>query len=130
MRTVILVSVICWGTAVTSAQADGCSAPDACRKFLELNPASSIAHYTIGEGLLSEKNYQSAALEFLAALKGDLEPKWTVVWSHIQLGKIFDITHQRDRAVREYRLAQQSGDNMRGALDQAAKYLETQYSQD
>jgi len=27
------------------------------------------------------------------------------VWSHIQLGKIFDITGQRERAVNEYRQA-------------------------
>ena len=38
------------------------------------------------------------------SLNGDLEPKWTEVWGHINLGKIFDITGQRDRAVNEYNL--------------------------
>ena len=36
--------------------------------------------------------FQQAANDFREALNGDEEPKWTVVWSHINLGKIFDIT--------------------------------------
>jgi hypothetical protein len=27
------------------------------------------------------------------------------VWSHVNLGKIFDVTGQRDRALNEYRMA-------------------------
>ncbi len=30
-------------------------------------------------------------------------PRWTEVWSHIELGRIFDVTGQRERAVNEYR---------------------------
>ena len=64
-----------------------------------------------------------AANEFRDALSGDRDPKWTEVWSHINLGKIFDTTRQRDRALNEYRLAQRLGDNTRGAQDEAAKYI-------
>ena len=35
-------------------------------------------------------------------LNGDVDPKWVEVWAHINLGKIFDITGQRERAVNEY----------------------------
>ncbi len=72
-------------------------------------------------------NYQQAANEFREALNGDLEPKWTEVWSHINLGKIFDITGQRDRAVNEYNLAIRTKDNTQGAQEEAAKYLKTPY---
>jgi hypothetical protein len=55
-------------------------------------------------------------------LNGDLEPKWTEVWAHINLGKIFDITGQRERAQNEYNLALRTKDNTQGALEEAAKY--------
>jgi hypothetical protein len=53
--------------------------------------------------------------------------EWTEVWDHINLGKIFDITDQRERALNEYRLALRTKDNTRGALDEAKKYTEAPY---
>ena len=58
------------------------------------------------------------------AINGDGEPRWTEVWSRIQLGKIFDITGQRERAVNEYRQALQTNDNTFGALEEARKYMQ------
>jgi hypothetical protein len=49
------------------------------------------------------------------------------VWSHINVGEIFDITGQRERAVNEYQLAQRTRDNTQGAQDVAAKYIKTPY---
>jgi len=97
-------------------------------KQLESNPKSSLAHYRIGEIQFLNKNLQSAANAFRRALLGDLEPGWTKVWSHINLGKIFDLTSQRERAILEYKQAQRTQDNTRGALQEAAKYLESPYS--
>jgi len=37
--------------------------------------------------------------------------KWTEVWSHIYLGKIFDLLGQRARAVNEYSKAKQTNDD-------------------
>jgi hypothetical protein len=54
-------------------------------------------------------------------------PKWTEVWSHIYLGKIFDVSDQRDRALNEYRQAARTKDNTQGALDEAAKYTAQKY---
>jgi len=62
------------------------------------------------------------------ALRGDGEPRWTEVWSHIALGKIFDITGQRDRAVNEYRLAVQTNDNTQGAVNEARQWLQRRTS--
>ena len=61
-------------------------------------------------------------------LNGDLDPKWTEVWAHINLGKIFDITDQRDRAVNEYRQALRTKDNTQGALEEAGKYINDEVS--
>src|SRR5207249_5013082 len=57
------------------------------------------------------------------ALNGDLDPKSTEVWSHIALGRIFDITGQRERAVDEYQHALRTEDNTQGALGEAARRL-------
>jgi hypothetical protein len=97
------------------------------QKALETNRGSSLAHYRIAEVFFLQNNYQSAANEFRETLNGDLEPKWTEVWAHIHLGKIFDITGQRERAVNEYNLAIRTKDNTQGAQEEAAKYLKTAY---
>jgi tetratricopeptide (TPR) repeat protein len=97
------------------------------QKALDVNRNSSLAHYRVGELFFLQRNYQSAANEFREALNGDLEPKWTEVWAHINLGKIFDITSQRERAVNEYNLAIRTKDNTQGAQEEAAKYLKAAY---
>src|SRR5262249_52799213 len=75
------------------------------QKALDVNRRSSLAHYRIGEVYFLEGNLSSAANEFRESTNGDVEPKWTEVWAHINLGKIFDLSDQRDRAVNEYKLA-------------------------
>ncbi len=97
------------------------------QKALAANPASSLASYRIAELLFTQRNYQAAANAYRDALRGDGEPAWTQVWCHIALGKIFDVTGQRDRAVNEYRLAVQTNDNTAGALNEARLYLKTPY---
>ena len=62
-------------------------------------------------------------------MNGDLQPKWIEVWSHIYLGKIFDISGQRDRAVNEYTQAQRTRDNTQGAQEAVGKYLHQPYQQ-
>lgn len=97
------------------------------QKALEVNRISSLAHYRVAEIFFQQGNYQSAANEFREALSGDLDPKWTEVWSHINLGKIFDVTTQRDRARNEYTQAIRTKDNTQGAQEEAAKYLKEPY---
>jgi aminopeptidase N len=97
------------------------------QKALDINRNSSLAHYRIAEVFFQQHNYQSAANAYREALNGDGEPRWTEVWSHIQLGMIFDLTGQRERATNEYRQALQTNDNTQNALDTARKYLQTPY---
>ncbi len=100
---------------------------EAVRQFqevLKMNRNSSLAHYRIGEIFFRMQNYQASNSSLRDALQGDLDPRWIEVWSHLTLGKIFDLTGQRDRAVNEYRRALQTNDNAQGALDEARKYLQ------
>ena len=96
-------------------------------KALDLNKNSSLAHYRIADVFFYQRNYQSSANAYRASIDGDGDPRWTEVWSRIQLGKIFDITGQRERAINEYRQATQTNDNTFGALEEARKYLQKAY---
>ena len=86
-------------------QSDLAGALSEFNKALEVNKNSSLAHYRIAEVFFMQKNYQASANAYRESLNGDGEPRWTEVWSHLQLGKIFDVTGQRERAVNEYRQA-------------------------
>ena len=121
----IRVAVLRGGQLV--GQGDYTAALQEYQKALDVNPNSSLASYRIAEVFFLQHNYQAAANAYRDALRGDDEPKWTEVWSHIHLGMIFDATGQRDRAVNEYRQALQTNDNTQGALSEARKYLQTPY---
>jgi len=110
-------------------QGDFAAALNEFNKALEVNKNSSLAHYRIAEVFFLQKNYQASANAYRDALNGDGDPRWTEVWSHIQLGKIFDVTGQRERATNEYRQALQTNDNTQGALEEARKYLQKPFEQ-
>ena len=103
---------------------------DAIKQYqavLQINSNSSLAHYRLGEIHFKLRNYNAAMEEFRRGLDGDLDPKWIEVWSHLELGKIFDVTGQRDRALNEYQRALQTNDNTQGALDEANRYVQKPY---
>jgi aminopeptidase N len=111
-------------------QGDLAGALSEFNKALEVNKNSSLAHYRIAEVFFLQRNYQAAANAYRESLNGDGEPRWTEVWSHLQLGKIFDVTGQRERAVNEYRQAIQTNDNTAGALDEARKNMQKPYERE
>ena len=109
------------------AQGDLIGALAEYQKALDQNKSSSLAAYRIAEIFFTQRNYQSSANSYRDALRGDGDPKWTEVWSHIGIGRIFDLTGQRDRAVNEYRLAVQTNDNTQGAVNEARALLQAPY---
>ncbi|HUB52812.1 MAG TPA: M1 family aminopeptidase [Terracidiphilus sp.] len=110
------------------AQGDLTGAIAQYQEALKSNPQSSLASYRIGEVLFSQRNFQASVDAFRDALRGDDEPPWTEVWSHISIGKIFDCTGQRDRAINEYRLAVQTNDNTQGAVNEARQDLQKPFA--
>ncbi|MGA7079260.1 MAG: M1 family aminopeptidase [Terriglobales bacterium] len=111
-------------------QGDLAGALSEFNKALEVNKNSSLAHYRIAEVFFMQKNYQASANAYREALNGDGEPRWTEVWSHLQLGKIFDVTGQRERAINEYRQAIQTNDNTQGALEECRRYMQKPYERE
>ncbi|HKT12224.1 MAG TPA: M1 family aminopeptidase [Terriglobia bacterium] len=98
------------------------------QKVVEQNKNDSLAHFRLGEIYFRLHNYNAAAEEMRAALDGNLQPKWVEVWAHLTLGKIFDATGQRDRAINEYQRALQTKDDTQGAIEQARQYIQKPYS--
>jgi aminopeptidase N len=122
-KDIKLRSSIVRGQGLTQ-QGDLAGALSEFNKALEVNKNSSLAHYRIAEVFFMQRNYQASANAYRESLNGDGEPRWTEVWSHLQLGKIFDVTGQRERAVNEYRQAIQTNDNTQGALDECRRYMQ------
>jgi tetratricopeptide (TPR) repeat protein len=99
------------------------------QRALSIQPNRPLANFRMGEAFFYQKNYQAAANAFRDA--GQTVPeaseKWTEVWSHIYLGKIFDLLGQRARAVNEYSKAKQTNDDTGGAQQVAEQCLKKPY---
>jgi len=101
------------------------------QRALSIQPNRSLANFRMGEAFFYQKNYQASANAFREALQTVPEPaeKWTEVWSHIYLGKIFDILGQRERALNEYNRARQLNDNTGGAQQYVEALIKKPYSE-
>ena len=96
---------------------------DQYQKAIDIDSHNSMALFRMGEALFELGNLQAAANVFRESLNGDLKPKWVEVWAYVNLGKIFDIRGQRERAVTEYQKAVNTGDDAYGAQAEAQKYI-------
>jgi aminopeptidase N len=101
------------------------------QRALSIQPNRPLANFRMGEAFFYQKNYQAAANAFREALQTVPDPseKWTEVWSHIYLGKIFDMLGQRERAVNEYGKAKQTNDDTGGAQQVAEGFLKKAFSE-
>jgi aminopeptidase N len=101
------------------------------QRALDVSPTSALAHFRMGEAFFYQKNYMAAANSFREAIEDVPEPgeRWTEVWAHIYLGKIFDINGSRERAVNEYSKAKQTNDDTGGAQAEVDRLLAKPYSE-
>ena len=101
------------------------------QKALSIQPNRSLANFRMGEAFFYQKNYQASANAFREALATVPEPseKWTEVWSHIYLGKIFDLLGQRERALNEYSKARQTNDNTGNAQEVVEALVKKPYTE-
>lgn len=101
------------------------------QKALAIQANRPLANFRMGEAFFYQKNYQAAANAFREALQAVPEPgeKWTEVWAHLYLGKIFDLLGQRERAVNEYSKARQTNDDTGGAQQEVERMLKKPYTE-
>jgi len=62
------------------------------------------AHYVLGQVNLLENVPEDAISEFIDAVKTSHNPR-TVAWSHVYLGRLYDVHNERPKAMNEYRMA-------------------------
>lgn len=101
------------------------------QRALSIQPGRPLANFRMGEAFFYQRNYNAASNAFRECLQAVPEPseKWTEVWAHIYLGKLFDLLGQRERAVNEYSKAKQTNDDTGGAQGEADKYLKKPFSE-
>ena len=101
------------------------------QRALNIQPNRSLANFRMGEAFFYQKNYQASANAFREAVATVPEPseKWTEVWSHIYLGKIFDLLGQRERALNEYSKARQTNDNTGNAQGTVEAFVKKPYTE-
>ena len=85
---------------------------------------NSLAYFRMGEAYFELGNVQLAANLLRESLNGDLDPIWIEVWAYINIGKIYDIRRQRERAVAEYQKAINTRDDAFGAQSEAQRFIE------
>ena len=116
-----LLTLATLSVALGFSQSTDCDTLDKCQDAIKTNPRNSLAHFRLGDIYLSQGKYQEAGNELRLSLHGDLDPRWIEVWAHVELGKVYDSTRQRPRALNEYRTALRTLDNTRGALGRGNK---------
>jgi tetratricopeptide (TPR) repeat protein len=101
------------------------------QRALSIQPNRPLANFRMGESFFYQKNYQAAANSFREALQAvpEASEKWTEVWSHVYLGKIFDLLGQRERAVNEYSKARQTNDDTGRAQEEIERLIKKPFSE-
>jgi len=101
------------------------------QRALDDDKNNALAEFRMGEAFFYQRNYAASAQSFRDTLDGatDLTTRWTEVWSHIYLGRIYDIQGDRTRAVNEYGKARQTGDDTGGAQAEVEKSLKKAYTE-
>lgn len=86
-------------------QGDAPAAEEIARKALD-DPQGdhARAHYILARIDLLERQPDDAVTHFRAALDSSKEPR-TLAWSHIYLGRLYDIQSNRKKAIAEYEAA-------------------------
>ena len=92
-------------------QGDTATAAELAEKALADPKADHAqANYVLARIELMQREPDEAIAHFHAALSASKDPR-TVAWSHIYLGRLYDIQAQRPKAVEEYRAALASRDS-------------------
>jgi tetratricopeptide (TPR) repeat protein len=89
-------------------------------------PDAPRAYLMLGQIATLNKDEDSAIHYFQETLRTAKEPR-LIAWSHIYLGRIYDVDQQREEAVKQYQAALQAGDDTPQTTAAAKKGLEAPY---
>jgi hypothetical protein len=85
------------------------------------------ANFILAQVAIRQGDVESAQKDFEETVRTSKDPR-TLAWSHIYLGRIYDIENQRDQAVTEYQAALTVRDGQPDTKRAAEKGLEQAYA--
>ncbi len=120
---------------ITKDKGDGPAAIAAYRSVLDdarrpnffVQPRLQLAFFGLAETLRGQNDLSGAAAAYLSAAAQPVCTEWLRRRSELNAGEVFDLLHQRDRAVQQYRLASSGGGDS-SQSDLARHYLQTAYT--
>jgi Transglutaminase-like superfamily len=104
---------------------------DACRKAHEMYTDGTQSWINEGKVYMHKGEYYKAEASFKRAMnsmaKNRREKVEALVWTHNYLGNCYDLLDHRAMAKKEYEIVIEMGNNYRGAVDYARKYLKKKF---
>ncbi len=101
---------------------------DGCLRNLERYNDSVNSWINLGKVYMHKGEYYKAEAAFKRAIQGTVlsrkDKAQALIWAHNYLGNCYDMLGQREMAEAEYQQVTDLGDNFRGAVDYARKYLD------
>ncbi|HEX3940438.1 MAG TPA: hypothetical protein VHX11_03050, partial [Acidobacteriaceae bacterium] len=85
------------------------------------------ANFILAQVAIRQGDVESAQKDFEETVRTSKDPR-TLAWSHIYLGRIYDVENQRDQAVTEYQAALTVRDGQPDTKRAAEKGLEQAYA--
>lgn len=119
------------GLLVQAQQKLSAGQPDDAQKLAqkaldEKSGDQGRAWFILAQVATMNRDMQGARNDFLRALDATSEPK-VVAWSHIYLGRIFDLQEDREAALGHYRAALSAGSSLPEAKAAAERGLQQPY---
>ena len=100
---------------------------DSCRRSLDDIADGIQAWINMGKVYMHKGEYYKAEAAFKRAMSGlatdQIEKLESLIWTHNYLGNCYDLLGHRDMALQEYEQVIENGNNYRGAVDYARKYV-------
>ena len=100
---------------------------DARKPNFYIDPRLQMAYFGLGDTQRGQNNFTDAVANYLAAAQQPKCSEWLRRRADLNAGEMFDLLHQRDRAVAQYNLASAGGGDQSQA-DLARKYLKSPYT--
>ena len=100
---------------------------DARRPNFYIDPRLQMAYFGLADTARGQNDHAAAAANYLAAAQQPHCSDWLRRRADLNAGEMFDLLHQRDRAVAQYNLASVPGGDQ-SQSDLARKYLKSPYT--
>ncbi|MCP4571644.1 MAG: tetratricopeptide repeat protein [bacterium] len=105
---------------------------DVCRASIEQDAAGVTPWLNMGRVYMHKGQYYKAEAAFKRALitpsAKRTERLAGLIWAHNYLGNLYDLMDRRDMALAEYQAVVERGNNFRGAVDYAGRFLEEPFT--